>query len=211
MNDLARIVAWGAAALVPPHCAGCDAPGAWLCLACRDACDAEDVPRIGLPVRAAGTYAGPLRMAIHRYKYRGEPGLAAELGDLVASLLAADLARGARVDVIVPVPLHPRRVRERGYDQTALLAERVASRTDVPLRTALRRVRHLRPQIELDRPERLRNVSGAFAGVSGSLRGTAVALVDDVVTTGATLRETARAARRCGARRVRAYAVAHDE
>ncbi|MDE3113108.1 MAG: ComF family protein [Chloroflexota bacterium] len=212
MRDLARPVAAGvAAALVPPRCAGCDAPGAWLCLECRAALEPADVPLAGLPVRVAGLYEGPLRAAIHRYKYRAEPGLAAELGDLVADLLARDLARGSGVDVVVPVPLHPRRVRERGYDQTALLAERIALRTGMPLRRALRRVRHVRPQVELDRSERLRNVAGAFAGAVGSLRGARVALVDDVVTTGATLREAARAAHGCGARRVRAYAVAHDE
>ncbi len=211
MREVVRLVAaGGAAALVPPRCAGCDAPGSWLCLECRDGCESGDVSGVGLPARVAGLYAGPLRTAIHRYKYRAEPGLAAELGDLVAAVLARDLALGERIDVLVPVPLHPRRVRERGYDQTALLAQRVAARTDVPLRRALRRVRHARPQVELDRSERMRNVAGAF-GAAASLRGVSVALVDDVVTTGATLREAARAARRCGARRVRAYAVAHDE
>jgi ComF family protein len=165
----------------------------------------------GLHVRAAGAYAGPLRTAIHRFKYRNEPGLAAELGDLAAALLAADLARGDRVDAIVAVPLHPRRVLERGYDQVALLAHRVGERTALPVVRALHRIRHMRPQVELDRTARARNVDGVFVGTASSLRGLRVALVDDVVTTGATLRAAGRAARSCGARSVRGYAVAAEE
>ncbi len=212
MKDLARsVAAGGAASLVPPRCAGCDAPGSWLCLECRDACEPTAVRGLGLPLRVAGAYAGPLRTAIQRYKYREEPGLAAELGDLVAAEVTRDLAHGVRIDALVPVPLHPRRVRERGYDQNALLAARLAERTGLPLRRALHRIRHARPQVELDRSERALNVEGAFVGVAASLAGATVAIVDDVVTTGATLRAVARAARSCGARRVRAYAIAHDE
>lgn len=212
MKELARLIAAsGAATLIPPRCAGCDAPGSWLCVDCRDGCEPATVRGVGLPLRVAGAYAGPLRTAVQRYKYRDEPGLAAELGDLVGLQVARDLARGVRIDALVPVPLHPRRVRERGYDQNALLAARLAYRTGLPVRRSLHRIRHARPQVELDRSERARNVEGAFVGVASSLAGATVAVVDDVVTTGATLRAVARAARSCGARHVRAYAVAHDE
>lgn len=207
----ASLAAAGSAALVPPRCAGCGAAGSWLCLECRDGSEPRSVRGAGVPLRAAGTYVGPLRTAIHRFKYREEPGLAAELGHLVALLAAADLATGARIDAVVPVPLHARRVRERGYDQTALLASSLAARLGLALRPALHRIRYARPQVELDRAQRARNVEGAFVGTASSLRGLRVALVDDVVTTGATLRAAARAARACGARSVRAYAVAYDE
>ncbi len=199
-----------AAALVPPSCAGCDAPGAWLCDGCRAECEPRQADA-GIPVRAAGVYEGPLRRAIQRCKYRDERALTAELGDLAGARLAADLARGVRVDAVVPVPLHPERVRGRGYDQASLLAAAVARRAHLPLVPALRRIRHTRPQVDLDRAERGRNVDGAFVGEAGSLRGLRVALVDDVMTTGSTLLAAARAARAAGARSVRAYVVAIDE
>lgn len=199
------------AALVPARCAGCDAAGTWLCPDCRDGLEPVSTRNGALVLRAAGPHAGPLRHAIHRFKYRDERGLAAELGGLVADLLAEDLARGERLDAVVPVPLHPERARSRGYDQTALLAGAVAARTGLPVVGAIRRIRHARPQVDLDRSERARNVDGAFVGCSGSLRGLRCALVDDVATTGATCAAAASAARAAGARSVRAYFVAIDE
>lgn len=210
--ELARAAAAAtAAALVPPRCAGCDAPGSWLCEACRYACEPHAFASGALPIRAAGAYEGPLRLAIQRCKYRDERALTAELGDLVAALVAADLATGALLDAVVPAPIHRERLRARGYDQAALLAARVAERTGLPLVPALRRIRHTRPQVDLDRVARARNVDGAFVAVAGSLRGLRVAIVDDVATTGATLRAAAAAARGAGARGVRAYVVAVDE
>ncbi len=95
-----------------------------------------------------------MRRALHRFKYEGERGLAAELGALVAARVAADLAIGTALDVVVPAVLHPARARLRGYDQAALLAAEVARLVDLPLRAPLRRVRLSRPQVELDRAAR---------------------------------------------------------
>src|SRR5437660_75577 len=196
--------------LLVPGCAGCGEPGSWFCVPCRDQC--EPVAHEGrLALRAAGAHAGPLRAAIHRLKYGGEPGLAAELGALVALELARDLARGVTVDAVVPVPLHRSRAAARGYDQAALLARAVAERTGLPLRPVLHRIREGRPQVELDRPARAANVRGAFVAEASSLRGLRVAIVDDVATTGATLSDAAAAARSAGARAVRAYIVAVEE
>jgi ComF family protein len=194
-------------ALLAPRCAGCDAPGEWLCLDCRDLCD---------PVRrgrlcAAGTFGGPLRRAIHRFKYQGERALAAELGALVAACVAHDLASGLALDVVVPAVLHVERVRARGYDQAALLAAEVAARVALPLRAPLRRVRLVKPQVQLDRPARVANMRNAFVSEAGSLRGLRAALIDDVATTGATLASAAGALRAAGAREVRMYVVALDE
>jgi len=200
-----------AAALVPPRCAGCDAPGSWLCVECRHALEPKALRAGTLRIRAAGAYEGPLRAAIQRCKYRDERALTGELGDLVAGLIAGDLARGARIDAIVPVPLHPARVRARGYDQAALLAERAARRTELPLIPAVHRIRQTRPQVDLDRAERTHNVEGAFVSEAGSLCGLRVAIVDDVTTTGATCRAASVAARAAGARDVRVYVVAVDE
>jgi len=196
--------------LLVPRCAGCGDPGSWFCVACRDQC--EPVAHDGtLALRAAGAHAGPLRAAIHRLKYGGEPGLATELGALVALELARDLARGVTVDAVVPVPLHRSRAAARGYDQAALLARAVAERTGLPLRPVLHRIREGRPQVELDRAARAANVRGAFVAEASSLRGLRVAIVDDVATTGATLSDAAAAARSAGARAVRAYIVAVEE
>ena len=196
--------------LLVPRCAGCGEPGAWFCVACRDLCDPVSLSG-GVPVRGAGVHAGPLRAAIHRFKYGGERGLAEDLGALLALEVARDLAQGILIDAIVPVPLHRSRAASRGYDQARLLAAAVASRTGLPLCAALRRLRPGRPQVELDRAARAANVRGAFVGEASSLRRLAVALVDDVATTGATLADAAVAARAAGARSVRAYVVAVDE
>ncbi len=197
--------------VLPRRCAGCRAPGEWLCLECRDASDAEPlVLARALRGRAVGAFAGPIREAVHAFKYGGEHALATELGSLVARLVARDLATGILLDAIVPVPLHRARLRERGYDQTLLLAEHVSRSCGLPVVPALRRIRWSGPQVELDRDRRAENTSGAFVGVAGSLRGLRVALIDDVTTTGATLRAAAAAARASGARALRVYVIASD-
>lgn len=215
LADAAAAVADAAAAvgdlLVPARCRGCGSPGSWLCHGCRGSFEPIRLAGAGIDLRGAGPYEDPLRAAIHRFKYRDERGLANELGELVAGVIAADLARGGRLDAIVPVPLHRDRARARGYDQAAMLAAEVAERAGLPLRPALDRIRGSRPQVDLDRAERARNVDGAFVAAAGSLRGLRVALVDDVATTGATCRAAARAARAAGARDVLAYVVAVDE
>ena len=196
--------------LLVPRCAGCGEPGSWFCVPCRDEC--EPVAHDGrLALRAAGAHAGPLRAAVRRLKYGGEPGLAAELGALVALEVARDLARGTTIDAVVPVPLHPSRAVARGYDQAALLARAIAARVGLPVRAALHRIRGGRPQVELDRAARAANIRGAFVAEASSLRGLRVAIVDDVATTGATLSDAAAAARAAGARAVRAYVVAVEE
>lgn len=197
--------------LVPPRCAGCGSSGSWYCVGCRDGSDPLTRVIGTLTVTATGAHEGPLREAIHRLKYGNEPGLAAELGALIALRVAGDLARGMRLDAIVPVPLHPSRERERGYDQARALAAIAALATGLPLRPALHRLRSGPAQATLGQRERQLNVRGAFAGVAGALRGLHVALVDDVVTTGATLLDAAAAARACGAGAVRAYAVGLEE
>jgi predicted amidophosphoribosyltransferase len=197
--------------LVPPRCAGCGQGGSWYCVGCRDGSD-PIVRRFGaVPLVAAGAHEGPLREAIHRLKYLAEPGLAAELGALIAARVAADLAHGIQLDALVPVRLHPARERARGYDRARALAIVAALLTGVPLRPAIHRLRSGPAQATLGQQERRANGKGAFAGIAGSLRGLRVALIDDVATTGATLLDAAAAARACGARDVRAYVVAFEE
>jgi ComF family protein len=156
--------------------------------------------------RSAAIFEGALREALHAFKFSGKRALARPLGDLAAEHCLATLAE--EIEAVVPVPLARERERERGFNQAELLAQRVARRLGVPARPRwLRRVRATRPQSDLDASERRANVRGAFRA-SPEVAGRHVLVVDDVLTTGATLGECARALRDGGARRVGALTVA---
>jgi ComF family protein len=157
-------------------------------------------------LRAGYAFAGPLREGIHRFKYEGERALAAPLADL---LLPAARALAWPVDIIMPVPLHPARQRQRGYNQAALLARELSG--PLALRVddrAVQRQRDTRPQMGLTAVQRRTNVAGAFAGRPGALAGRRVLLIDDVCTTGSTLEACAQAAQQAGAERVWALVLA---
>ncbi|MCC6649294.1 MAG: ComF family protein [Polyangiaceae bacterium] len=197
-----RAVDLFAALLSPPRCAACDAAVPFLRAFCA-ACAATCLPPDDGPVRATGAYGGAMATAISRLKFGGRPDVAVPLGDLL------DAAAGALdVDAIVPVPLGRERLRERGYNQAALLGARVGRARGLPQETSwLRRARESAPQATLGRAARARNVAGAFAA-SPACRGARVVLVDDVVTTGATLRAAEEALEEAGARVIGGLAVA---
>lgn len=186
---------------VPPGCARCGLPGPDpLCGGCIAS------PPAFASVRAAGLFGGPLADAVHALKYGDRPSLARPLGAWLAARVA--LPAGA---AIVSVPLGRRRRIERGYDQAALLADELAAAAGGDrLRGVLRRIRETKPQVGRGRAERARNVKGAF-WASGAVEGREVALVDDVVTTGATADAAARALRDAGATRVTVVALARAE
>jgi ComF family protein len=151
-------------------------------------------------------YGGGVREAVLALKLGRPRALARPLGDLVREQCAATLPETP--DVLVPVPLGRARERERGFNQAALVAERLGERLGIRVRPRwLVRLRATAPQSELDADARRKNVTGAFAAPS-TVAGAHVAIVDDVVTTGATVAECARALRRAGARRVGVLAVA---
>jgi ComF family protein len=182
-----------------PRCPRCDlpSPGAILCAACRST---QTSALDGL--RVVGPYVAPLRDAVHALKYRNQSSLAAPLG----AILTAHLEDGADLplDGLIPVPLHPDREEERGYNQSHLIASAMTA-TGVPLRAGLlHRERSTPPQVGLSRDERLRNVSGAFRASPEVALGSWL-LVDDVCTTGATLEACASALRTQGAAAV--YAI----
>jgi ComF family protein len=137
---------------------------------------------------------------IHSLKYRGVAELADPLARLLAQLLVRDFP-GRRWDLVVPVPLHRVRQRERGYNQSALIAQRLAGMLGWPFDGRLiRRTRPTRSQTHLSRAERLVNVTGAFSCADPPrVRGLQVLLIDDVHTTGSTLNETAKALKEAGA------------
>jgi ComF family protein len=197
--------------VLPPACAGCGAPlaaGAALCRACARQLSppARDPQVRGLAACvAAAEFRGPVETWVHRFKYPApglaglEPGPQAAVQALV--LEAAARAPGPPPDLVVPVPLHPRRLRRRGFNPAALLAHALARRLRVRADPrALRRLRDTESQTRLSRAARRRNVRGAFAATRGLPP--CIWLVDDVVTTGATLAAAADALRRAGTRRV---------
>jgi len=189
-------------------CPLCQAEGPGVrCLACRG------VPRALVRCRAAVGLDPLVRAWLHRWKYPA-PGLAGVDGRpraLVDHLWREGL-RGpepAPGTVVVAVPLHRRRLRRRGFQPAALLARSLARRHRLPLRPALlHRVRDDPSQTGLTRAERRRNVSGAFATAHAARAPRSVWLVDDVVTTGATLAEATRVLAAAGAREVSAFCVA---
>jgi ComF family protein len=151
---------------------------------------------------AVGEYDGVLREIIHALKYQGRRSTAPRLAALMVKSGAAILA-GA--DAVVPVPLHSRRERERGFNQ----ASDLACGLGLPVVHVLRRVRTTRPQVELPADDRHRNVKDAFAVIRRpSLGGKILVLVDDVTTTGATLDACARVLKEAGASEIRALTAA---
>jgi ComF family protein len=150
-----------------------------------------------------------MREALHAYKFRGRRGLAAPLGELLVETMEGRLPAGVP-GLLLPVPLHPRRERERGFNQASLLAWRVARAWQVPVRDdVLVRAVPTPSQTELDAPARLANVRGAFRLRRPEvIAGGHVLLVDDILTTGATLSECARCLREGGAATVGALTVA---
>lgn len=214
--------------LYPPRCAGCGRGGAWYCAACRaqtlpvpppacrrcgqtaaggDCRACAVAPPVAAAVRAATRFEGPIRQAIHRLKYGNLTAVAPALAELLA---AAYREAGWSVDLVVPVPLHPARRRQRGYNQAERLARPLAAALGLPLTPrALRRVRATADQIGLDAAGRRANVAGAFAVAQpASVAGRTVLLVDDVATTGCTLDAGARALLDSGAAHVYALVLA---
>ncbi len=226
---------WGERRLYPPHCLLCGAGYRGgrapldLCPACladlpwnRPACGhcgqplPEGAPplcgrclrrpplfdRLYAPLR----YAAPADRLLLAFKFHGRMAPGRVAGELLAEALVQQGT--APPAVIVPVPLHPQRLAQRGYNQALELARPVGRRLGVAVASGLvQRLRATAAQSELTRPARRRNVRGAFAVVGALPRGT-IALLDDVVSTGATVTELTRTLKRAGAERVEVWAVA---
>lgn len=212
----------------PPALLRCPACGrrtgphgaAWSCPACTgDAAEHDALRWSGTPaalgrralrgVVAAWSYTGPPRDLVLALKFRGRPEAA---GLLVPGVVEA--LRRARVpgDLVVPIPLSPRRRRKRGYDQARRLARPLARALGLPLRAgALRRIRHTAPQSGLPTAARRRGPRGAFAARTRPVAGRCVILVDDVLTSGATAWACALALRRAGAVAVTAAVACRAE
>ena len=211
----------------PRRCAGCGRRGAWLCAACDAAlprlsppwcprcgaspgvaaCRCAHLPDGVSSFRSVAPYAGWLREAIIAFKYDLEWDRAGHL----AALLVPAIVDLPTIDALVPVPLHARRLRWRGFNQSALLADGLGRRAGIPVRHWLERTRETDQQARLGADERWANVSGAFAvGAGANPSGLHLLIVDDVLTTGATLSACAAALLTSGAAAVSAVTLARE-
>ncbi|MFN2463635.1 MAG: ComF family protein [Candidatus Dormibacteria bacterium] len=208
-------------AVFPRRCGGCLARGTWLCEDCRAAVRAAPVTacrRCHRPVSldpcpmceagegpdamiAMARLEGPLREAVHRFKYGDRPQLAPYL--VAAAWRPASLGPG----IVVPVPLHPGRRRRRGYNQAALLADSLSRLAGNGVLEALRREGVAGRQVGRGGEDRRRSLDGAFAWTADVVPD-AVVILDDVLTTGTTLLQCSLAARAAGVKRVDALALA---
>jgi len=157
---------------------------------------------------AVSRYHGPFKKAIQRYKYAGQTELAAVLGRLAAQQVRQK--NWPQVEVLVPIPLHPKKLWQRGYDQSQLLAEVMAQELGKPLKNLLQRKRHTVSQTALPAEERWQNMNNAFAAVTGKGLPSRVLLVDDLLTTGATAHFAALALRRAGVKEVFVAVIARS-
>ncbi len=221
--------------LFPPRCVACGRLGAWLCAECQgeieiippSACrfcalplpapgsgDADTCPRCRTReqvldgLAAYAFHNGPLRRAVHELKYNGLRSLARPLGRLMADRWPQLRPAGQPFDAIVPVPLHRRRERERGYNQAALLARELGRHLQLPVvEHVLIRSRATARQTDLDAAQRRANVQGAFACRNAGLSGQAILLIDDVCTTGSTLEAAGSALKAAGVAAVWGYTL----
>ncbi len=209
---VSRLVRLALETLLPSRCVGCGAGGDYFCRRC--AADARRSAWGSLPeasplsdALAPYAYEGTPRAAVHSLKYRSLRAVAPAMAETMARELALTIPPPF---TLVPVPLHPGRLRERGYNQAELLARAIAAKLECPLRAdLLRRTRAAPPQVSAsNRFERARNVSGAFA--AAPISGGVFILVDDVRTTGATLESAANALLKAGASRVYGLTFAYD-
>lgn len=156
---------------------------------------------------AALQYAFPVDALIHSLKYRESLAIAAILADLLMTQMNG-AAFSALPDFIVPMPLHPARLRQRGFNQALEIARRVSKKSAIALLpNACQRIKDTPPQTGLPWKEREKNIRGAFA-CEIDLTGKHVAVLDDVMTTGTTLNELAKVLRKRGATRISAWVVA---
>lgn len=211
----------------PRRCPSCRQRGAWVCAECLDETELFQEPvcaGCGVPlalhachctnmasglaqVRSVGPFSGWLREAILNFKYHDEWARAEHLGLELAQVVATM----PPVDALVPVPLHRSRLRSRGYNQSALLANVAGDIHRVPVLDAISRTRSTAQQTTLSAAERAANVAGAFALAPGfDPAGRSLLLIDDVVTTGSTLNACAELLAEHGAAVVRAVTLARQ-
>ncbi|MDD5038553.1 MAG: ComF family protein [Dehalococcoidales bacterium] len=217
--------------LFPQQCVGCGRQGAFICDYCRRSLPRvmpPVCPRCGRPqasgilcpscvswraeidgIRSPFRFDGVIRQAIYQLKYKNLRALATPLAQLLDDYLFANPLPG---DILIPVPLHGKRLRERGYNQSSLLAKELGKLTKIPVAEGyLTRQRHTSPQVRTSTvADRQSNVTGAFVCSEQSLHDKKVLLIDDVSTSGATLDACAAALKAAGAASVWGLVLARE-
>ena len=195
--------------IVAPFCLSCSEPfegsidNAFTCANCAHRTIYFDA--------AVAEYRGRgiVRDVIHQFKYARQIHLRHLLARWLRAAMDDERLRDCDFDYIVPVPLHPARERERGFNQASLLSELLSAQISIPSKGVLERVRYTTTQTALDRWERMENLHNAFRlRKNADVRGLHVLLIDDVLTTGSTLSECARVLKRAGAASVHAATAA---
>jgi ComF family protein len=222
-------------AILPATCGGCGWPGDWFCQRCEVMIEPEPGPgcwRCGrsgqrrrdcvrcrelfperlILLRSAFVLNGVLRRGIHRFKYLREYRRGDDLGARLAGRTPEMLPSSFQPDIIVPVPLHPRRRRQRGFNQSEILAGHVGAELDVTLDLCLERIRNTDSQTRLSGPDRERNVAGAFSVRADAdyVEGKRVLLIDDVSSTGSTVASAAQALQEANVGEVGALVLARE-
>jgi ComF family protein len=195
--------------IAPPFCAKCSEPFPGAITQTFSCANCEHRNLHFDCAVAAYRSRGLVRNVLHQFKYGKQRHLRHPIAKWLGESLDDPRLRGRRFDLVVPVPLHSTRERERGFNQAALLAEGLASSAAIPLRPVLERIRYTTTQTAYDRAERMENLHGAFRlRKNEDVRELHVLLIDDVLTTGSTLSECARILRAAGAVSVHAATAA---
>lgn len=191
--------------LLPPLCPKCGKPQASgiVCSSCRQSQSQID------GIRSPFRFDEAIRQAIHELKYHNLKAISPCLAELLADYLQSNPLPG---EAIIPVPLHPRRLKERGYNQSSLLAGELGKLTNLlVIEDCLIRIKEARPQVKAsDVEERRRNVAHAFVCRNGGVSGKQIILIDDVCTSGATLESCAAALKSKGATSVWGLTLARE-
>ena len=195
--------------IVPPYCAKCSEPFCGAITEVFRCANCEDRPLHFDAAVAAYRSRGLVRKLIHQFKYERQFYLRHPLAEWLGATMSDCRLFGRPFDLITPVPLHPARERERGFNQAALLAELLAGRVGSPVFPVLERIRYTTTQTAHDRAERIDNLRDAFRlRKKANVRELRVLLIDDVLTTGSTLSECARILKQAGAISVHAATAA---
>lgn len=216
--------------IFPKVCVGCGQEGGWICKKCSGAtiklktfycpncktitpngqyCSAcTSKYRLTGILIAAHYKHGPLREAIHAYKYEGIKELKIYLSNVLLKRLKGRFPRGKKV--IIPIPLHKKREAIRGFNQAEELSKTISEKLNIPLKTnVIKRVKETKPQMELRKKKRAKNIKKAFKLIkSTGLKNKTILLVDDITTTGLTLNEAAKVLRKAGAREIWGVVIA---
>jgi competence protein ComFC len=217
--------------LFPRECIGCGKIGDFICVRCSKKLPRLNpplCPRCGKPetsgslcpdcwgsprdvdlIRSVFVFEGVIRDAVHAFKYSNLSALSGSLGSFMADYFLSNKMKG---DVLIPVPLHSSRLRERGYNQSELLAREISHIINIPFDSGIvQRIRDNEPQARTKgAQQRRRNVKNVFGGVAGNVSGRDLIVVDDVCTSGATLASCAAVLKAAGARQVIGLTLARE-